>query len=397
MDLVSGVPYWPKHDGRMPGFAALRKDIETDVAVVGGGISGALIAYELIRRGTECTLLEKHRIGGGSTSASTALLSYEFDMLLGPLSKRIGSDSAVSVFRLCREAAERLRELVIEVEDACDYDERASVRVSNDRRVLPLFEEEAKLRNKHRLPVELLNQQDLESRFGIVAKAGLVSDRAAQIDPLRLTYRLVRHASRHGLEVFERTRVTGIDATSKRVLLSTSSGSNVVARQTIFATGYESDKYLREKLARRTTDFCFISHPLKSLGAFEKCHLVEHARRYLYASTFGNRVMVGVEDGFRSPDDRRRLLAARTLSTLERFLGYAPNLKLSPAFRWAATFAKSKDSLPYFGQAPDSKRVHFVLCYGGNGIAAAAMMAPIACDAVEGRRNPAAKLLRLGR
>ena len=49
--------------------------------VVGAGITGALIALELRTAGRR-VVVDRRDIGGGSTSASTALLQYEIDELL---------------------------------------------------------------------------------------------------------------------------------------------------------------------------------------------------------------------------------------------------------------------------------------------------------------------------
>ena len=44
MDLKSGYPYWTVKNGLLASFPALARDIRCDVAVVGAGITGALIA-----------------------------------------------------------------------------------------------------------------------------------------------------------------------------------------------------------------------------------------------------------------------------------------------------------------------------------------------------------------
>ena len=58
--------------------------------VVGGGITGALIADELSAHGHEVAVIEQRDIGWGSTAASTALLQYEIDTHLLELAERYG-------------------------------------------------------------------------------------------------------------------------------------------------------------------------------------------------------------------------------------------------------------------------------------------------------------------
>ena len=104
MDLKSGYPYWAVRNGLMHAFPALDGDARCDVAVIGGGISSALIADELARHGHEVIVIEQRDVGWGSTAASTALLQYEIDTHLIDLSERYGEDAAALAYRACGDA-----------------------------------------------------------------------------------------------------------------------------------------------------------------------------------------------------------------------------------------------------------------------------------------------------
>ncbi|NUS59999.1 MAG: FAD-binding oxidoreductase, partial [Lysobacter sp.] len=51
LDLKSGYPYWAVKNGLMAVFPRLHEDVKCDVAVIGGGITGALIAREFASNG----------------------------------------------------------------------------------------------------------------------------------------------------------------------------------------------------------------------------------------------------------------------------------------------------------------------------------------------------------
>jgi hypothetical protein len=46
MDLKSGYPFWAVKNGQMYAFPRLDADLSCDVALVGAGITGALLAYQ---------------------------------------------------------------------------------------------------------------------------------------------------------------------------------------------------------------------------------------------------------------------------------------------------------------------------------------------------------------
>lgn len=79
MDLKSGYPYWAVKNGLMYAVPQPDADLTCDVAVVGAGITGALIDDELAGHGHDVVVLDQRNVGWGSTSASTALLQYEID------------------------------------------------------------------------------------------------------------------------------------------------------------------------------------------------------------------------------------------------------------------------------------------------------------------------------
>lgn len=111
MDLKSGYPFWAIKNGLMVAFPPLQADIRCDVAVIGGGITGALIADELTSHHFDVAVIEERDVGWGSTAASTALLQYEIDTHLVDLAKRYGEDAAVLAYQGCATAIMELRAL----------------------------------------------------------------------------------------------------------------------------------------------------------------------------------------------------------------------------------------------------------------------------------------------
>lgn len=90
MDLVSGTPFWPARNGLIASYPALGSSVDCDVAVLGAGITGALVAWHLAKVGVNVVVLDKRDVATGSTCASTCLLQYEVDVPLRRLVKLVG-------------------------------------------------------------------------------------------------------------------------------------------------------------------------------------------------------------------------------------------------------------------------------------------------------------------
>ena len=63
---------------------------ETSVAIVGGGMTGALVAQAFASAGIPVTVVEAGLVARGSTAASSALLLHEPDLELTQLETRYG-------------------------------------------------------------------------------------------------------------------------------------------------------------------------------------------------------------------------------------------------------------------------------------------------------------------
>lgn len=392
MDLKSGYPYWAIKNGLMQAFPRLERDLACEIVVVGGGISGALIAHELAAHGHEICVVETRDIGWGSTAASTALLQYEIDTPLTELMRRYGEADAAMAYRACADAIGLLQELAQDVGDVGFARTRSLYLASQPRHLGPL-REELDLRVKHGLPVSWVDPADLRDTWGVVAPGAIVSELAARVDPYRMTYRLFMRLQDAGVRVFDRTCITQVTPSANGVALRTADGAGLLARHVVFATGYAAQSWLAQKVARNRSTYAFITDPLPAaqLHGLADTLLWETARPYLYLrSTDDGRVLVGgADDAVDLPPRRDRRVRYKSRTLQRKVAKVIPHLRLIPAFAWAGTFAETADGLPFFGpHAQYGPRVHFAMAYGGNGITYSALGARIIRALVEHTAHP---------
>src|ERR1044071_8552052 len=73
---------------------ALDKDEKADVVIIGSGIAGMSVAYELAKAGKSVAMLDRGAIGKGMTSRTTAHLTAQCDDGFDQLIRRRGEDTA---------------------------------------------------------------------------------------------------------------------------------------------------------------------------------------------------------------------------------------------------------------------------------------------------------------
>lgn len=401
MDLKSGYPYWAIKNGLMHAFPPLERDLRCDVAILGGGISGALIADELAAHGHDVAVIDQRDIGWGSTSASTALLQYEIDTPLIELAKRYGETDAVLAYRACADAIGLLADKSSEVRDV-GFARTQSLYYASKRRHVKDLRREYELRARHGFDVRWMDAPAIRGDYGFDAPAAILSGLSARIDPYRMTYRLLTRLQRRGAAVFDRTRIDHMRATTRGVTLTTSTGLEVKARHVVIAAGYEGQRWLHETVARNHSTYAFVSDPVDpaTLGPLGRTLLWETARPYLYLrATADDRLMVGgADDTIDAPRRRDARLPRKARRLLKRMHALFPGLPLTIDFAWAGTFAETRDGLPFFGaHRQHGPRVLFAMAYGGNGTTYSMIGAGLVRALLERRRHPLASLFSFGR
>ncbi|WP_411852457.1 NAD(P)/FAD-dependent oxidoreductase [Stenotrophomonas sp. LGBM10] len=403
MDLKSGYPFWAVRNGLMHAFPPLREDLRCDVLVVGGGISGALIADELCAHGHDVAVIEQRDIGWGSTAASTALLQYEIDTHLIDLARRYGERAGVQAYQACADAIPALRAVAAAFRDV-DSHAMHSLYYASKRRHRAVLQEEYALRLRHGFDVRWLDAAAVADGFGIQAPGAILSRLAARVDPYRLTYRLLARLQQRGCAVHDRTVLDTLVPTSRGVDARTVDGVRIRCGHVVLATGYAGQRWLDASVARNRSSYAFITDPIDPalLGPLRDTMVWESARPYLYMRTTGDhRLLVGGEDdAVDIPARRDRRVVAKAGTLLKQVARLFPHLPLQPAFSWAGTFAETADGLPYFGPHPQwGPRVQFAMAYGGNGITYSMIGAGLLRARIERRRHPLAALFgfeRLG-
>ena len=336
MDLKSGYPYWAIKNGLMVAFPALREDVRCDVAIVGAGITGALIARELAAHGHDVCAVEHRDIGWGSTAASTALLQYEIDTHLVDLATRYGFDTGAAVYRACHDAIDTLGGIAREIRDVGFARTDSLYCASRTRHVGPLRDECA-ARRRIGIDVRWLDRGALREGYGIDAPAALLSAQAARVDPYRMTLRLWQRLARDGVAIYDRTTVTDIEATSRRVVLRTEAGSRITADHVVLAAGYASQQWLKQRVAKNRSSYAFVSDPLDDGLPHPLADTLvwETARPYLYLrGTEDGRLLVGGEDDrIDVPSRRDRRVERKARKLVKRAQAMLPSVPtLQPAF-----------------------------------------------------------------
>jgi glycine/D-amino acid oxidase-like deaminating enzyme len=401
MKLKAGYPFWLIKDGLPFTFPKLDHDVETEVVIMGAGISGALVRYYLINEGIDCVTIDARTIGLGSTSASTSLLQYEIDTPLHKLIDMIGKEKAERAYHLCSDAIDKLGDIV--KKRGVDYfEKKKSLYYAAYNKDIPFLEKEYKARKEAGFKVRYLDSKSVKNEFGFDAPSAILSEQGAQTNAYMLAHCLLQHKHKKGKanDIYDRTEAVDIKHSKSGVVIKTESGHTIKAKKLVYATGYEVVKYINKPIVNLLSTYAVVSEQYNERNFWKDDVLIWNtADPYLYMRTTpDNRVLIGGRDvDFHDPAKRDKLMGYKTKSLVKDANKIFPHLDFTPEFAWTGTFGSTKDGLPYIGPYEPLPNSLFALGFGGNGITFSLIAAEIIRDSILGKKNADLELFSFDR
>ncbi|QOS77824.1 FAD-dependent oxidoreductase [Paenibacillus sp. JNUCC31] len=399
MELINGNPFWPTTLQSNSSYPVLETNLSCDTLIIGGGMGGALSAKLLTERGINTIVIDKRKVGTGSSLANAGLLQYTNDKTLTSCINTFGEQQGVRFYELCRYAMLQLTEIVSKLEiDPCFVPRTSLYCASTEDDVIKLEEEYNTLR-RYGFDVELWNRQKIESHFPFSRAAALYTYGDAEVNPYRLVHSLLHSSVQKGARIFEQTEMTHCDFMEDGVVCYTSTGT-IRANKVIFSVGYETQEIKNDRGAYLQSTYAIATKPVKDLSSwYEQSLIWETSRPYLYMRTTPDgRIIAGGLDEETPREDQRAIRALnRGQALLKKVAEYFPLSNLEIDYAWEATFGDTHDGLPYIGPHPKYPHSYFLEGYGGNGTVYSMIAASLLTNAIAGNESKDLELFSLTR
>lgn len=375
------VSYWENSEDGLQN-SSLNESIQTDVCIIGGGISGLTTAYLLTKAGKRVIVIDDGVIGGGETARTTAHLSNAIDDRIYRIEKWHGEEKARLAVESHGAAIDEIERIVREEGIDCDF-----LRVDGF-----LFEAEGgeddldeELEAAHRAGLTGVERIESLALKGFDSGAALRFPRQGQFHVLKYLSGLARAIEKNGGEFFSNTRAvewTGEGSPS----VKTAAGYMIRAKSVVLATNYAMMSKMFAQLPAYRTYAIGARVPKDSV---EKCLLWDTADPYHYIRTQPETdhdvLIVGGEDhrtGQENDGDER--FENLWQWTRERFPAAEEVL-----YRWSGQVFETHDGLAFIGRFSDSEpNVYLVTGDSGMGMTHGTIGGMLISDLILERKNP---------
>jgi len=369
-----------------------------DVAVVGAGFTGLSAARTLAKRGAKVAVLESETIGWGASSRNGGMVLTGMKLGVNQLISMYGRELTKRMYAASLATIDCVEQIVREEAIDCDFSRCGHLEVACKQKHFDDYARQAEVIARefdHRLRVVQKNELSAEIGSAIYF-GGMVDEVSAGVNPARYVAGLGRAAMKAGAEIFEHTRVEGLQRESNQG----ESGWKVVtsrgmlwAREVFVATsGYTSKATpaLQKKIIP-IGSFIITTQPLPEALAQElspRNRMIYDSKNYLYyyRLTPDRRMLFGGRAAFFPENDQT---IRRSADILRRgMIDVYPQLRDAKVeYVWGGTLDFAFDIMPHAGQIDG---MYYSVGYAGHGVAMATYQGQKVAELIAGDKpeNP---------
>lgn len=373
-------------------FPRLQQDLEVDVAIIGGGITGITAAQLLSEAGLNVVVLEARKVGGGTTAHSTGNLYFTIDQVLSSLQSKYDNKVIRDVVSSRQEALDLIGRNIEKFSIDCDFQRVPWILYSESSKHTDKIDQELDTAKEAGVVMEPAEKTDIPFHV----ERGVRVGGQAQFNPLRYVQGLATALESSRCRIYENTRVTQIEEQDSGVILKTLNHT-IKAKNCIEAThtpkGVEVQFHTVLGPYREYGVAAILAAGTYPEGIFwgfyhngEKISFRSYTRggdQYIMA--IGQPHKVG-----QASDNQKHI------EKLERFL--KDHFEISQiTHRWGGQHYKPADKLPYIGKKKDNSRIYVATGFSTDGLVYGTLSALLIRDQITGKSNPYSKLYAANR
>lgn len=225
-------PYWLSSIKREE-HPGLSEDIDVDVAIVGGGITGITTGFLLKKAGLKVAVLEANRLFSGTTGHTTAKLTSQHGLIYDRLIATFGEERAKQYAVANEEAIGFVEALVREKNIDCNFETLPAYIYTEDERYIERIKREVAAAETLGLSASFA--EDLPLPFTV--RGAVKFEGQAQFHPLKYLSALAREIPGDGSFIFENTLAVDVED-AKHPVVVTKDGPKVTASFVVIASHF---------------------------------------------------------------------------------------------------------------------------------------------------------------
>lgn len=372
-------------------FNTLTKNQAAEVCVVGAGISGLTIAYELLKLGRSVIILDKEESLCRETALTSAHLSNALDDLYYNLNNIIGKDKSKLAAESHALAIDKIEEIIKSENIDCEFSRANGYLLASDKPGVDVILKE--LRATHRAGLKdtsvIKTLPEIENKIG----PALLFPNQAQFHALKYLKGLVKGILRLGGKLYGKALVIEYKNEEPNIVVKTESGHTITCEYLVFATNVP----IHHRVRMHTKESAYRSYVIGikiPKNSFPQILLWDTAEPYHYV-----RVQSGPDYDILivGGEDHRVGQGENNIDYFERLEHWTKrtfDLDGEILYKWSGQIIETLDGLAYIGRSPANKGKNIFEVSGdsGHGLTHGTIAGMIIPALITGKEHPWSEL-----
>ena len=365
----------------------LEDDIEVDICIIGGGLTGVSSAFHLARKGFSVAICEARLIGWGASGRNGGQLGNGMRKDQFVIEKKLGFEHAKELWNLGLESVQTSLDLINQYKIDCNLQNgvMSAGCFKNDIEDFEFEKNHLEKRYNYKELV-LVDKNSIKNEINSdMYFSGLINKGSYHINPLKFLIGLANQLSSLNIKVFQNTPITKFENKKDNIILHSNSKKIKADKVVVACNGY-LDKLLggiRNKFMP-INNYIVATEPLG-----------EKRARDIIKNNFAVCDTRFILDYYRFTEDWRLLFGAGETYTAsfmhksddfvrKRMIKVFPMLsEVKIDFSWGGTLAITSNRFPHFGELYDNKLV-FAHGYSGHGLALSTLAGKLISEKISG-------------
>lgn len=215
-------------------YEKLNSNINTEVCVIGGGLTGLTTAYYLSKAEKKVVLLEKYKIGSHTSGNTTAKITSQHGLFYKYLVDSLGVERAKEYLYANEDAIKNIEKIINEENIQCDFEKQDAYVFTQDEKELKKIEDEIDIVNKLGLKAEFVEKIDVPKEI----LGAIKFPNQAQFNPVKYMIGLSDSLEKYGAKIYEDTKVIDVKKQGDEYVTITENGDEVHSKYVVLASHY---------------------------------------------------------------------------------------------------------------------------------------------------------------
>lgn len=234
--MVNGMKnksIWINNKIKNDRMSKLDKDIECDVLIIGGGMAGLSVAYQMMNSDKKVVMIEKGKCGMGVTSKNTGKLTWMQGLIYSKLSKNYSDDVAKLYFDSQKEAISIVKKIIDENKIDCHLTKTKSYVFSYTGNDYDKFNDEVNFYKKYDIKYKLIDKLP----FDYPCKYALETYDSYVFNPYEYLVGL-KNIVKDKVDIYEDTRCISVDKDNDNYVVKVDNGNKIRCKYVVVCSHY---------------------------------------------------------------------------------------------------------------------------------------------------------------